>query len=42
MDTAAGFVKTLKKAADVTEANINRQYNELQRKNAKKPGNKNS
>ncbi len=42
MDTAADFVKYLKKAADVTEANINRQYNELQRKNAKKPGNKNS
>ncbi len=42
METAASFVKTLKKATDVTEANINRQYNELQRKNAKKPGNKNS
>lgn len=42
METAADFVKKLKKAADVTEANINKQYDELQRKNAKKPGNKNS
>ncbi len=37
---ATDFVKSLKKATEVTEANINRQYNELQRRNAKKPGNK--